>query len=409
MTTPSTGVYETVEYTEEGKIRVAYWVNRGPFGLKTTEQILDPDEIICVQFLMDEDFANAKEGENLYMPAANLLSFKHEQFSREMSLVADIGLLAAGGAGLAAKGTRLARAIALLDTTLAVATITINSFRSDIAATEGGKTFLRAWDTVNTLIAIYGLARVVVKLPETFKNLRQAYASFRAGADKIDPAHLKQIESETEALLGKADTAAFENEAASLRKKYSDKELAGLEKQIEAAGGIKDPKQRGQALQDIDSQAEAQKSNAELIERLKKENPDKSSKEIAELAKGDLKVPNVPFGFNAEDFKRAQTTIKDALAKEGFTNVKGFATGSRVTGATMNPAKASKFGKAIENFDGRDLDITLITDKPLSNAQTKRIQQAFKDAFGQDLGIRNIVDQRQLDYIPVYGKIELEL
>jgi len=108
---------------------------------------------------MDEDFASAKEGENLYMPAANLLAFKHEQFSREMSLVADIGLLAAGGAGLAAKGTRLARPIALLDTTLAVATITINSFRSDLAATEGGKTFLRAWDTVNTLIAIYGLAR----------------------------------------------------------------------------------------------------------------------------------------------------------------------------------------------------------------------------------------------------------
>jgi len=75
----------------------------------------------------------------------------------------------------------------------------------------------------------------------------------------------------------------------------------------------------------------------------------------------------------------------------------------------MNPGKASKFGKAIENFDGRDFDITLITDKPLSNAQTKRIQQAFKDAFGQDLGIRNIVDQRQLDYIPVYGKIDLEL
>jgi len=119
---------------------------------------------------------------------------------------------------------------------------------------------------------------VVVKLPETFENLREAYASFRSGADKIDPAHLKQIE---------------------------------------AAGGMKDPKQRGQALQDIDSQAEAQKSNTELIERLKKENPDKSSKEIAELAKGDLKVPNVPFGFNAEDFKRAQTTIKDALAKEG--------------------------------------------------------------------------------------------
>ena len=31
---------------------------------------------------------------------------------------------------------------------------------------------LRAWDTVNTLIAAYGLARIVLSLPSAFKNLR---------------------------------------------------------------------------------------------------------------------------------------------------------------------------------------------------------------------------------------------
>lgn len=401
--------YETVEYTEEGKLRVVYWVNLGPMGMKTTEQVLDPDEIICVRFFMDEDFANAKEGENLYMPAANLLAFKHEQFSREVSLVVDVGLLAAGGVGLAAKGTRLAKAIAVLDTTLAAASLAINSFRSDIAASDGGKTFLRAWDTVNTLIAVYGLARVVVKLPETFKNLRQAYTTFRAGADKIDPVNLKQLETEAEALFGKADAAAFENEVAGLRTKYTEKQMAALEKEIDAAGGITDPGQRTQALQDIESQAEAQKKNTELIERLKKDNPNKSTKEIADLAADELMVPNVPFGYTATEFKRAQTVIKDALAREGFTNVEGFATGSRVTGTTLNPKKAGAFGQAIEDFKSRDLDTTLITDRPMSTSQQNRIKAAFKSEFGHDLGIRNIVDRRQLDHIPMYGKIGLEL
>ena len=170
--------YETVEYTKEGKIRVVFWFSYLTMGKKSEEYILEPDEIIGLHFFMDEEFAGATKGETIFMPAVNLLAFKNEQFSRELSLVVDVGLLFAGGAGLVAKGTRLAKAIALLDTAMAVAALTINSFRSDIAKTEEGRKFLKVWDTVNTLIAVYGIAKVVIRLPQTFRNLKTAYQSF---------------------------------------------------------------------------------------------------------------------------------------------------------------------------------------------------------------------------------------
>ena len=156
-------------------------------------------------------------------------------------------------------------------------------------------------------------------------------------------------------------------------------------------------------------QAEIQKWNVELIERLKKENPGKSNKEIAKLAAAALRTPNIPFGYTAESFKRAQSALKQSLAKEGFSNVKGYATGSRVTGATMNPSKPQRFGQTITEFAGRDFDVTLITDTPMTNSQLARIKKAFKAEVGQELGIRNVSDKRELAHIPVYGKIDLEL
>ncbi len=401
--------YEVVEYTEEGKLRVGYWINAGPMGLRTQDQLLEPDEIIGVHFFMDEDFASAKKGETLYMPAANLLAFKNEQFSRELSLVVDVGLLAAGGAGIVAKGGRLAKALAILDTTLAAADIAIDSFRSEIAASEEGKEFLRAWDTVNTLIAVYGLARVAMSLPGAFGKLRETYRSFKAGANGVDPADLKKIEQETEQLLSKADDVHFESEVTNLRKRYSTQELAGVEKQLEAAAGIQDAGKRQRALADIESQAAAQKANVELMESLRAQHPGKSEKELAELAKGDLRVPNVPFGYTADEFKEAQELIKQYMQGEGFKEVTGFATGSRITGATFNPGKKAQFGKRIDDFTKRDFDITLITDKKMTSGQLDKLKAAFKGRFKHDLGIRNVVDKRQLDHLPIYGKIDLDL
>lgn len=400
--------YETVEYTKEGKIRVEYWVNRAFMGMKTTEQILEPDEIIGLHFFMDEDFANAKEGETIYMPAANLLAFKNEQFSRELHLAVDVGLLFAGGAGIIAKGSRLAKAIAILDTTLGVAGITINSFRSDIAQSPEGKKFLQLWDTANTLIAIYGIGKIVVRLPETFRNLRKAYQAFKSNPGQIDPSDLSKIDGETTKLFGQADKAMLESEIMDLRKRFTEDELAAFERQLENAGNIANTQKRSAALADIESQLSTQKANVELVAELKKANPDLSNKEIADLAKSRIQVPTVPHGMSADEFQEAQNLIKKFLADKGLQDVEGFATGSRITGATFNPKKPA-FGQRSTDFTNKDFDITLITSRPLSRSEQAQLQALYRAKFGHDLGIRNVVDRRQLSHIPVYGKIDLNL
>jgi hypothetical protein len=224
--------YETVEYTDDGKVRVAYWINAGPFGMKTADQVLEPDEIIGVHFFLDEEFANATEGETIYMPAASLISFKNEQFSRELHLAVDVGLLFAGGAGLLTKASRLAKVIAVLDTTMAAAALVINSFRSDIAKTPEGKEFLKAWDVTQTLIAAYGIAKLVVRLPDTFRALRRSYDAFKGAASGLPKESLTTIDDEAAKLFRDADAAVLETEVASLRARFTPEELASFEAQL---------------------------------------------------------------------------------------------------------------------------------------------------------------------------------
>ena len=333
--------YETVEYTDDGKVKVQYWINFAIGGIQTEEQFFEPDEIIGLYFYMDEDFANATEGQTIYMPAANLISFKNEQFSRELSLAIDVGLLAAGGVGLLAKGSRLAKAVAALDLALATADITINSYRAEIAKSERGRTFLRAWDTVNTLIAVYGLARIAIAMPEVLKNLRKTYQNFKGAKPDLDPDDLKKLDSETNKLLREADAVTFEKRLDDLRSRHTPEALEAFEKQLEEVAGIKDTKKQAQALGTIEDQVAAQKHNTELVKKLKEQNPDADNKTIAELAKGDLRVPNVPMGYTAEQWKDAQAWIKSYLEKKGQKVKSGFATGSRITGAIFNPKKAS--------------------------------------------------------------------
>jgi len=401
--------YETVELTEQGKVRVVYWINIGPMGMKTAEQLLEPDEIIGLHFFMDEEFANASEGETIYMPAASLISFKNEQFSREMHLAVDVGLLFAGGAGLLTKASRLATVIAVLDTTLAVAALVINSYRSDIAKTEEGREFLKAWDITQTLIAAYGVTKLVLRLPETFRGLRKAYDGFKGATTGLPKQTLAKIEDEAGKVFREADTAVFESELAALRSKFTPEELAAFEGQLAKAGTITDAAKRQAAVAAVEEQVASQKSNVALMEELKKANPTLKEAELAKLAAPRIKVPTVPHGMTPDEFAEAQSLIKDWLAKKGITDATGFATGSRVTGATFNPGKKANFGKLITDFKDRDLDITLITGTKLTNSMQDELRALYKARFKHDLGIRNIVDKRQLDHIPVWGKIDLQI
>jgi hypothetical protein len=176
-----------------------------------------------------------------------------------------------------------------------------------------------------------------------------------------------------------------------------------------AAADLKEVSQSQRARQVIESQEAAQRANVELVSSLRAKYPEKSPKEIADLAAAELKVPEVPFGYTAEQFADAQHLIKNFLQENGLPGAKGFVTGSRVTGATFNPKKAT-FGQKIEDFTKRDLDITLITDKPMTADQQKRLWEAFQKRFKtHKLGIRNISDPRQLEHIPIYGKLDLGL
>ncbi|MBD2745014.1 DUF4157 domain-containing protein [Coleofasciculus sp. FACHB-1120] len=203
--------YEDVELTDDGQLKVTYWINLVFGGMKTTTQYLDPYEVVGVHFFMDEEFADTKKGNTIYMPAINLISLKNKQLKTEFNAAVDVTLLFAGGVGLAAKGTRLAKAVAALDLTLGTAGIVINDFRSEIGSTEAGKKFLKAWDIANTAIAIYGITRVVVELPNTIRNLRTAYQEFRQAANSsLSPDNLKNLDTEANTLFKKADEAIEE-------------------------------------------------------------------------------------------------------------------------------------------------------------------------------------------------------
>jgi hypothetical protein len=120
-------------------------------------------------------------------------------------------------------------------------------------------------------------------------------------------------------------------------------------------------------------------------------------------------VPSVPHGMTLEEFTEAQTLIRDWLAKRGITDATGFATGSRVTGTTFNPSKKASFGKTITDFTDRDFDLTLVTTKKLTNSMQDELMSLYKSRFKHDLGIRNITDKRELDFLPIWGKIDLNL
>ena len=163
------------------------------------------------------------------------------------------------------------------------------------------------------------------------------------------------------------------------------------------------------------SHPEVQKKNFDLLENLITNNPGKSNKEILELAKDKLIVPDFPFGYNQNQFDGAQNFIKNFLKGKGIQDAEGFATGSRVVGVTTNPIKPD-FGK-VKVFNATDdLDITLVTpSKTFTKSEQvvfeKELQEAYQYVHGHPLGIRLIPSNQlqQLNYIPIYGKIPLNI
>jgi hypothetical protein len=199
--------YEECELHDDGKVHVSYWINLAMFGLRTETVQLDPFEMIAVRFFYPEEYAGAEEGQTVYMPAINLRSLHRHQFKGELQTAVDIGLLAAGGAGLFGAGTRLARALAALDLAVSAADLTVREFRHEIARTEHGRDFLAAWDVVSTLITAYGVARLAMHAPAAIRRLRSAFERFRSVSPSLPAETMRRIESEVDDVLRQADEA----------------------------------------------------------------------------------------------------------------------------------------------------------------------------------------------------------
>jgi hypothetical protein len=197
-----------VSLTDQGKIHIIYWTNIGPIGIKTEDVELDPFETIAVRFHHDEEHMAAAEGDVVFMPAVTLLSLYSKQFKKELSTVADVTLLFAGGAGLFTAGTRAARIIAAIELTVGTIDLAIKEFRSQIAQTPEGQEFLRWWDTVSLLIQLYSLARVAAEIPSVFAKLRSSFQRFKsAGGSGVSQDTLTNLENQVDELADQTKKA----------------------------------------------------------------------------------------------------------------------------------------------------------------------------------------------------------
>lgn len=196
--------YDTVEYTDEGKIDVAGHVTVGPMGVPFELRGLDPRELIAVRYFADEAAFEAGEGETQYMPAAEFMGLYHKQQGQVRDELTDLALVGLGGMGVAGAASRLGKVAAAIEAAIGAADLVIRSQRDAIAESEDGRTFLSVWDKIVTLTAIYGAAQVAVSVPHF---VAAAQKSWGRVASRVDPAARRAVDEQLAALDDAADEA----------------------------------------------------------------------------------------------------------------------------------------------------------------------------------------------------------
>jgi hypothetical protein len=187
---------------------------------------LDPDQIIGLH-LYDEG------GQEVFVPAIYLLQLGNQEDTRVYTMAGEAvvtGLtlgagpevaagaeavegattaqkLARGGAQLLATGDRVAAG-------LSVASTLINEHRGLIISTFGddGRDFLKQWQKVDRVLAVYGLARGAVALGQTASALRGTIQTLRARRATLrlagkDAAAVDGVISESESSLAEIEKA----------------------------------------------------------------------------------------------------------------------------------------------------------------------------------------------------------
>ena len=88
----------------------------------------------------------------------------------------------------------------LLEIALAATDFTVNNLRNELSASPEGQSFLRHWDTMTTLMAIYSVGRVVKEIPNVYRKLKDLYLKLKA-SKKLKPDAEKMLDSKMEEII----------------------------------------------------------------------------------------------------------------------------------------------------------------------------------------------------------------
>lgn len=172
---PDKATYK-IEWTDDGQIRIRRWLGAIGLQMEAAPVVVRPGDLVVVRFVYDEPEADAKAGSFRAMPAAAFVGLVNMQFRRDAWLAVNVGFIVGGVGGVVGGATRLAQLLAALDVAVNAVNIGVDAYRAQIAASgPRGQRFLRAWDTLQMLIVVYGLARVVARLPQAVRNVRQLW------------------------------------------------------------------------------------------------------------------------------------------------------------------------------------------------------------------------------------------
>ena len=165
---------------------------------------------MALHFLNGDPDLDAKQGEVRYLPAVALFALVHRQFRREMWGAVQTAMTVGGVAGAAGAVTWLGRIVAGIEAALGAAAYVVDQFREEIDRTEGGRDFLKRWDIAQSLIAIYGLARIVIALPKALRSLVKAFRPVRGalGSELQKAAEFERRMGEIELRLNEAEREA---------------------------------------------------------------------------------------------------------------------------------------------------------------------------------------------------------
>lgn len=175
---------------------------------------IKPFSILSFELASDEPNLSAKKGDILYAPAFMVPFLVNEKFNKEAADAINVAVIigTAGSGTLAVGGTK--SAWAAFDIAVSSAALTVDSYRSQIEATEYGKTILKGWDVFNKAFLGY----MALKLSfatfkgsiSTFKNSWHTYKTSDGFVNfkSLNPSAASRLETEIESLLKKAEDIA---------------------------------------------------------------------------------------------------------------------------------------------------------------------------------------------------------